>query len=61
MAFLLYRLQGTTKGRIRRILDILEAKRLLESRNISRLMESGWLENAMAFLEGQTDGEEAAS
>src|SRR5438876_8430791 len=39
-ASLVYRLQGATDGRIRRILDIPEAKRLLGSRNISRLMES---------------------
>lgn len=51
-AFLTYRLPGKPEARIRRILDIPEARKVLERQDISRLHASGWLENAVAFLEG---------
>lgn len=56
-AALVYRLQGHAEGRVKRILDIPEAKKVLEQQNLSRLHESGWLENAVEFLEGGEDDE----
>jgi predicted ATPase len=50
-ASLVYRLKGEQEGRILRIVDIPEAKRVLEEQNLSRLHESGWLEDAVAFAE----------
>jgi predicted ATPase len=50
-ASLVYRLEGSSEARIRRILDIPEAKQVLEEQNLSRLHESGWLEDAVSFAE----------
>jgi AAA15 family ATPase/GTPase len=50
-AVLTYRLEGRPDAKIKRILDIPEARRVLEHEDLSHLHESGWLENAMAFLE----------
>ncbi|MCO6456717.1 MAG: AAA family ATPase [Pirellulaceae bacterium] len=50
-ASLVYRLEGQTAGHIRRLVDIPEAQRVLEEQNLSRLHESGWLEDAVAFAE----------
>ena len=49
-ASLVYRLEGEKEGRICRILDIPDAKKVLESQSLGRLHESGWLENAVAFM-----------
>lgn len=56
-AALVYRLEGHPEGRIKRIIDIPQAPEVMEQRNLSRLHESGWLENAVEFLEGG-EGEE---
>ncbi|MEK6258072.1 MAG: AAA family ATPase [Planctomycetota bacterium] len=50
-ASVVYRLEGEKEGRICRIMDIPEAKKVLETQNLGRLHESGWLENAVAFME----------
>ena len=50
-AALLYRLENQPDGRIRRILDIPEAERLLREGNIARLHASGWFENVVEFDE----------
>ncbi len=50
-ASVVYRLEGEKEGRICRILDIPEAKKVLESQSLGRLHESGWLENAVAFMQ----------
>lgn len=50
-ASLTYRLEGEHEGHIRRVLDIPEARRVLEEQNLARLHESGWLEDAVAFAE----------
>ncbi len=50
-ASLVYRLGNAPEARIRRVMDIPEAKRVVEEHNLARLHESGWLENAMAFAE----------
>lgn len=49
-ASVVYRLEGEKEGRICRIMDIPDAKKVLESQNLGRLHESGWLENAVAFM-----------
>lgn len=56
-ATLVYRLPDHAEGRLRRILDIPDARQVLANRNLSRLHESGWLENAISFLEAEPDGE----
>lgn len=48
-ASLVYRLEGEQEGHIRSIMEIPEAKRVLEEQNLSRLHESGWLEDAVSF------------
>lgn len=48
-AALVYRLGDTPDARIRSILGIPEARRVLKQQNLARLQESGWLENAVAF------------
>lgn len=60
-ASLVYRLPGQPDARIRKVLDIPEARRVLESRNLARLHESGWLEDAVAFLEQAETGTEVPS
>lgn len=52
-ASLVYRLENAPDGHIRRILDIPEARGVLETRNLARLHESGWLEDAVAFLDAE--------
>ena len=52
-AMLVYRLPHHGEARLRRILDIPEARQILATRNLGRLQfETGWLENAVAFLRG---------
>ena len=50
-ASLIYRLPGEAEGRIRRIMEIPEIKRVLEEQDLARLHASGWLEDAVAFTE----------
>jgi predicted ATPase len=59
-ATLVYRLPHHGEARLRRILDIPDAKKVLATRNLSRLQESGWLENAVTFLEAEQDGKAVA-
>ncbi len=60
-AALVYRLSHQPGARIKRILDIPQVKALLANRTLARLHESGWLENAVAFLEGEEGDAGAAS
>jgi predicted ATPase len=50
-ASLTYRLPGTSDARIKRILDIPEARRVIQEQDLARLHASGWLEDAVAFTE----------
>jgi predicted ATPase len=52
-ASLVYRLGNEPEAKICRIVDIPEAKSVLEDHNLARLHESGWLENAVAFAESE--------
>ncbi len=51
-AALVYRLENECDARIRRILEIPEAERVLREQDLARLLASGWLEDAVAFSEG---------
>jgi len=55
-ASLVYRLSHQPDARIRRILDIPEAARVLREQDLARLHSSGWLEDAVAFLETEEVG-----
>ncbi len=50
-ASLIYRLPDNSAGQIKRILDIPEARRIMEQQDMGRLLEAGWLEDAVAFLD----------
>lgn len=50
-ASLVYRLSDTSEGRIVRILDIPEVAEIIEKQDLARLHETGWFEDAMAFLD----------
>jgi predicted ATPase len=51
-AALVYRRKDRTDVEIARIMDIPEAQKVLQKQNLSRLHESGWLEDAVSFLPG---------
>lgn len=55
-ASLTYRLPDSPEGRIKRLLDIPEAQRLIQEHDIANLHESGWFEDAL-FLD-ETEGAE---
>lgn len=46
---LVYRLPGQPASQIRAILDLPDAGRVLEEKDLARLHESGWLEDVVAF------------
>jgi predicted ATPase len=50
-AALVYRLEEQLDSRIKRILEIPEAKRVIEKQNISLLHASGWFEDVMELLQ----------
>jgi len=50
---LTYRLPNRLDAKIKRIVDIPEAKHLIQEQNLARLHESGWLEDAVYFLEDE--------
>ncbi len=52
-ASLVYHLGDEPEARICRIMDIPKAKTVLEEHNLTRLHESGWLENAVAFAQSE--------
>ncbi len=52
-ASLIYRLSDRPDAQIKRILDIPDARRVIEEQDLARLHESGWLEDAVEFLEAR--------
>jgi len=56
-AVLVYRPESAPDSRIRRILDLPDAKRVLETCDLGQLMSSGWLEDAAAFSEPDSEAE----
>ncbi len=50
-AILTYRLAGHADAQVIRILEIPEARRIIEQHDLAQLYESGWLENSVAFME----------
>jgi predicted ATPase len=57
-AALVYRSEGRSDARLRRILDIPEAARVLREQDLARLHASGWLEDAVAFAESDDTPEQ---
>ncbi|NJM48748.1 MAG: AAA family ATPase [Alkalinema sp. RU_4_3] len=55
---LVYRLPGKPDGEIRRIMDIPNIQKILETQDLGRLEESGWFEDVMYFT---ADDEAAAA
>lgn len=58
-ASVVYRLPGTSAGRIKRIVEIPHIREVLETQDLARLHESGWLEDILNFSEAP-DPDEAA-
>ena len=54
-AALVYRLENQTNARIRGITQIPEAQRVLQEQDLASLHGSGWLEDAVAFMEGGSE------
>jgi predicted ATPase len=52
-ASLVYRLPENNEGRIVRILDIADARRVIEEQDLARLHASGWLEDAVNLTENE--------
>lgn len=52
-ASLTYRLPDRPDAKIKRIVDIPEAKRLIQEQDLAHLHESGWLEDSVYFLEDE--------
>lgn len=52
-ASLVYRFAERPEARIKRILDLPEAQRIVQKQDMTRLLSSGWLEDAVAFSEGE--------
>jgi len=50
-ASLVYRFEDRPDAKIKRVLDLPEAKRVVANQDMSRLLSSGWLEDAVALSE----------
>ncbi len=55
---LIYRLENHADARIKRVVDLPNAKEILESSNLSSLLASGWMENMAEFSEPDEASEE---
>ncbi len=53
-ASLIYRLPNSAAGHIQKILDIPNIRHIIQSQDLAHLHESGWFEDAMVFLDGET-------
>lgn len=56
-ASVVYRLTGTSFGRVKRIVDIPHIREVLETQDLARLHESGWLEDILNFSEAPDPSE----
>lgn len=56
-AALVYRLRDEADARIMRIVDIPDARAVLEKQDLARLHASGWLEDSVEFLQAKSDTE----
>jgi predicted ATPase len=52
-AALVYRVKGTSEGRIKQLPDIPNLMDAIKEQDIARLHESAWMENVMEFTEGK--------
>lgn len=57
-ASLVYRSVEIPEARIMRLLDLPEARRVVREQDVARLLESGWLEDAVAFQDAQVQESE---
>ncbi len=57
-ASLVYRLPDRKDARIKRIVDIPDARRAIDNEDLGRLQESGWLEDAVYFTEPDAEEDE---
>ena len=60
-ASLMYRIGDHAESRITKIMDIPNARELVANDGLSSLLDSGWLEDAMYFLEDEVVRAEASS
>ncbi len=54
------RLEHTNEAVIRPVADLYNAKELRKTQGLGRLFVGGWMETALAFTEGDEDGEEGS-
>lgn len=54
-ALLVYRMEDETEGHVQRIVEVPTAREVLGHQNLARLLESGWLENVVAFARDGSD------
>jgi predicted ATPase len=59
-ASLVYRLEGEPDAHIQRILDIPDARRVLENQDLAKLHSTGWLEDAVSFVRHASNTVETA-
>jgi len=53
---LVYRLEGQPSAQLKRIMDLPQgARQVIEKKDVARLYESGWFENAMSLLEEESE------
>ncbi|MGA2173623.1 MAG: AAA family ATPase [Verrucomicrobiota bacterium] len=52
-AALVYRVKGTSEGRVKQLPDIPHLMDVIKNQDIARLHESSWMEDAMEFTEGK--------
>jgi AAA15 family ATPase/GTPase len=50
-----YRPEHLKDAKIKRVMDIPQAREILETENLAELHESGWMENALAFTEPEPE------
>ncbi len=54
-AALVYRLEGTRAARIKRILDLPNAERIVGQHRLGEVLAAGWLENSASFTEEEVE------
>jgi predicted ATPase len=55
-AYLAYRFEDETESHLKRIVDLPNAREVLERQSLARLHESGWMESTVAFSRQEADG-----
>jgi predicted ATPase len=55
-AYLAYRFEDETESHLKRIVDLPNAREVLERQSLARLHESGWMENVATLLRQEDEG-----